>query len=101
MRNPWWLTLLTVLASIWLGVWFLVSWASSLGVACGADDLCQQRADTGWAVLMGTQLLGGIAAVVALARRRWRPWGIGLALVLSPAAFLVVTRIYYPPGYSL
>ncbi|MGH2724851.1 MAG: hypothetical protein ACRDI0_11445 [Actinomycetota bacterium] len=100
MRNQRRLTRLTVLASIWLAGWFLVSWLSSLGVSC-STDACQSRADTGWAVLMGAQLLWGIAAVVALARRPWRPWGLAMALVLPPSTFLLVTGIFYPSGFSL
>ena len=89
-----------VLASLWMAGWFLVSWISSLGVSC-ADEVCQRRADTGWAVLMVAQLVAGIAAIVALARDRWRIWGIAMAVVLPPVVFFVVTGIYYPPEFSL
>jgi hypothetical protein len=99
-RTPWWLTLLIVVVSVWMAGWLLLSFISSLGISCGPQP-CQDRADTGWFVLMGLEIAAVVLTVTAWVRPRWRYWGLLLGLALPPAVFFVVTGVFYPPHFSL
>ena len=97
---PRWLRVLAGVAFTWMGVWFFLSLISSMGVSCSTEE-CQDRADTGWLVLMGLQIAWAVLAVVAWLRPRFRYLGLAVAVGLPPATFLLVTRIFYPEGFSL
>jgi len=97
---PRWLRVLAGVAFTWMGVWLFLSLISSMGVSCSTPE-CQDRADTGWLVLMVAQVVWAVAAIVAWPRPRFRYLGLAVAVVLPPATFLLVTRIFYPEGFSL
>jgi hypothetical protein len=95
-----WLRVFAGVAFTWMGVWIFLSLISSMGVSCSTSE-CQDRADTGWLVLMVVQVVWAILAVVAWLRPRFRYLGLAIAVVLPPATFLIVTGIFYPEGFSL
>jgi hypothetical protein len=88
-----------VLVSIWMGLsllfsLFLIPFGGDAVCNAAADsEACFDRFNVQWLVLLGVELAAAVAAVVLMAIRRTRGWGLALGILGTGGAALAFTLL--------